>query len=194
MVNPRRPAACCNLNMLSEASSEVGTQNPRGLPISKKPSHYPLFHVFVSSSLSKNTCVHACLVVSVLCAAPWTVAHQASLSTESSRQECWSRVPFPTPGDRPDPGVEPDSLASPSLARGFFTTDDTFMSFTPVFVLKMNGQEEMVKGRKLASQHIKCQAQCQELGSLPKPSNLGQWGKGMGLTSSLRRFSYLTMA
>ena len=34
----------------------------------------------------------------------------------------------------------------------------------------------------------------QGLGSLPKPSNLGQWGKGMGLTSSLRKFSYLTMA
>ena len=40
---------------------------------------------------------------------PWTVAHQASLSMEFSRQEYWSGKPFPSPGDLPDPGIEPRS-------------------------------------------------------------------------------------
>ena len=42
---------------------------------------------------------------------PWTVAHQAPLSMGSSRQEYWSGFPFPSPGDFPDPGIEPTSSA-----------------------------------------------------------------------------------
>ena len=42
---------------------------------------------------------------------PWTVAHQAPLSMEFSGQEYWSGLPFPSPGDLPDPGIEPRSLA-----------------------------------------------------------------------------------
>ena len=38
---------------------------------------------------------------------PRTVAHQTPLSLESSRQEYWSKLPFPSPGDLPDPGIEP---------------------------------------------------------------------------------------
>ena len=52
----------------------------------------------------------------------WTVACQAPLSVGFSRQEYWSRVPFPTRGDLPDPGIEPISLESPALAGGFLTT------------------------------------------------------------------------
>ena len=52
---------------------------------------------------------------------PWTVARQAPLAMESSRQEYWSRLPLPTPGDLPV-GTEPVSLASPALAGRFFTT------------------------------------------------------------------------
>ena len=40
---------------------------------------------------------------------------------EFSRQEYWSRLPFPIPGDLPNRGTEPESLASPALAGGFFT-------------------------------------------------------------------------
>ena len=40
---------------------------------------------------------------------PWTVAYQAPLSMEFSRQEYWSGLPFPSPGDLPDPGNEPGS-------------------------------------------------------------------------------------
>ena len=42
---------------------------------------------------------------------PWTVACQAPLSMEFSRQEYWSGLPFPSPGDLPDPGIEPGSPA-----------------------------------------------------------------------------------
>ena len=46
-----------------------------------------------------------------LFATPWTVAYQAPPSTGFSRQEYWSGLPFPSPGDLPDPGIEPGSPA-----------------------------------------------------------------------------------
>ena len=46
-----------------------------------------------------------------LFATPWTVANQASPSMGFSRQEYWSGLPFPSPGDLPDPRIEPRSLA-----------------------------------------------------------------------------------
>ena len=48
----------------------------------------------------------------VLFATPWTVAHQAPLSREFSRQEYWSGLPFFPPRDLPDPGIEPTSSVS----------------------------------------------------------------------------------
>ena len=53
---------------------------------------------------------------------PWTAAHQTPLSMGFSRQEYWSGLPLPTPGDLPNPGIKPMTLASPELAGGFFTT------------------------------------------------------------------------
>ena len=44
-------------------------------------------------------------------ATPWTVAYQAPLSMGFSRQEYWSGLPFPSPGDLPDPGIKPGSPA-----------------------------------------------------------------------------------
>ena len=58
-----------------------------------------------------------------LFATPWTVAHQAPLPMGLSQQEYWSRLPFPSPGDLPNPGMEP---ASPALTGGFFTTGATW--------------------------------------------------------------------
>ena len=52
---------------------------------------------------------------------PWTVARQTPLSMGFSRQEYWSGLPCPLPGDLPDPGIEPAFLKSPALAGGFFT-------------------------------------------------------------------------
>ena len=46
-----------------------------------------------------------------LFATPWTVAYQAPPSMGFSRQECWSGLLFPSPGDLPDPGIEPRSPA-----------------------------------------------------------------------------------
>ena len=57
---------------------------------------------------------------------PWTVACQAPLSMEISRQEYWNGLPFSPPGDLPHPGIEPASLASPALSGGFFTTGATW--------------------------------------------------------------------
>ena len=58
----------------------------------------------------------------------WTVAHQASLSMGFSRQEYWSGLPCPSPGDLPDTGIKPTSLMSSALADGFFTTSATWNS------------------------------------------------------------------
>ena len=50
---------------------------------------------------------------------PWTVAHQAPPSMEFCRQEYWSGLPFPSPGDLPDPGIEPRSPALQADALPF---------------------------------------------------------------------------
>ena len=74
----------------------------RGRGVNKHPSRFQGVWLFVS---------------------PWTVAHQAPLSMGFSRQEYWSALPGPPPGDLPDPGIEP---VSPALAGGFFTTSATW--------------------------------------------------------------------
>ena len=56
---------------------------------------------------------------------PWTLDHQAPLSMGFSRQEYWSGLPCPPPGDLPDPGIDL-SLMSVALAGGFFTTSATW--------------------------------------------------------------------
>ena len=48
----------------------------------------------------------------------WPIAHQATLSMGFFRQEYWNGLPFPSPGDLPDPGIKPES---PALADGCFT-------------------------------------------------------------------------
>ena len=55
-----------------------------------------------------------------LFATPWTVAHQAPLSMGFSRQEYWSGLPFPSPGDLPDPGAGP---RSPALQADALTSE-----------------------------------------------------------------------
>ena len=80
-------------------------------------------------SLTLNA-VHSasvCICVLSLFSAPWTVAHQDPLPMEFSSQEYWRRFPFPTPGDLPDPGIQPGSISvSPALPGGFFTTSITW--------------------------------------------------------------------
>ena len=59
----------------------------------------------------------------------WTTVYQASLSMGFSREEYWSGLPFSSPENPPDPGIEPTSLVSPALAGGFFTTSTTWLSW-----------------------------------------------------------------
>ena len=68
-----------------------------------RASHVPVTHVYV--------CVCVCVCVSYLClfVTSWTVAHQAPLSMEFSRQEYWGWLPFPSPGHLPYPGIKPRS-------------------------------------------------------------------------------------
>ena len=67
-------------------------------------------------------CVCVCSVMSDSFATPWTVAHQTHLSVEFFRQEYWSELPFPTPGDLPDPGVWTCIFFISCMGRWFFTT------------------------------------------------------------------------
>ena len=62
------------------------------------------------------------------------------------RQEYWCGLPFPSPGDLPDPGMEPATLASPALANGFFATSATWdfnnLRYADVATLMVEGEEE----------------------------------------------------
>ena len=88
-------------------------------------SFYRLY--IISRLLMVLVCVCTQLLSSVqLFATPWTVAYQASLSMKFSRQEYWSTLPCPPPGDFPDPGIEPMSLTSPALVGKFFTSSATW--------------------------------------------------------------------
>ena len=58
----------------------------------------------------------SCLTLAI----PWTVAYQTLLSMEFSKQEHWSGLPFPSPGDLPDPGIE---LESPALQADSLLTE-----------------------------------------------------------------------
>ena len=66
------------------------------------------FFKILSVCLSVCVCVRALSHVRLF-SAPWTVAQQAPLSMEFSRQEYWSGLPFPSPGNLPDPGIEAGS-------------------------------------------------------------------------------------
>ena len=57
---------------------------------------------------------------------PWAIASQAPPAMEFSKQEYWSVLPFPPPGDLPHPGIEPMSLMSPALSGSFFPTSTTW--------------------------------------------------------------------
>ena len=63
-------------------------------------------------------------------ATPWTVAHKAPQSMEFSRQEYWSGLPFPSPGDLPNPGMEP---GSPTLQADSLPSEPPGK---PIFILK----------------------------------------------------------
>jgi len=80
---------------------------------------YKLLYVHFMDCLIAKSCLS-------LFATLWTVARQAPLSKGFSRQEYWSGLPCPPPGDLPDPGIKLLSLMSPVLAGRFFTSSSTW--------------------------------------------------------------------
>ena len=101
------------------------TEHLGNLPIKVNMDLFTKIFVFTclrSSRSAQQVCCCWTWVLSCahLFAMPWTVAHQASLSMEFSRKECWSGVPFPPPGGLPHPGTAP---TFPALGGGFLTTE-----------------------------------------------------------------------
>ena len=78
----------------------------------------PFLRLPVTYMLNECVLSHIQLIVT-----PWTLACQSPLSMRFSRQEHWSGLPFPPPGDLPDPGIEPASLVSPALQLACLPTD-----------------------------------------------------------------------
>ena len=71
-------------------------------------------------------------------ATPWTVARWAPPSVGFWRQEYWTGLSFPPPGDLPNPEIEPGSPASPRLAGSFFTTEPLGKPYTEqVFLINI---------------------------------------------------------
>ena len=93
----------------------------RGKTEERRDRKWEVYYVVIVYSL-----IHVQLFVT-----PWTVAHQTSLSMQFSRQEYWSEFPLPSPGDLPDPGIEP---MSPTLAGKFFTTEPPGKPGTMCFI------------------------------------------------------------
>ena len=83
-----------------------------------------------------------------LFATPRTVARQAPLSMGVSRQEYLNGLPFPSPGDLPDTGIEPVSLMSPALSGGFFTTNATWEALTQGIFQQEKSYQAWTMGRK----------------------------------------------
>ena len=85
--------------------------------------------------------VHVCVLSCLTLCDPMDYICQAPLSMESSRQEYWSGLPCPPPGDPPDPGIEPEP---PALAGGFFTARPLGKPVTPYSALKNSLQDHRV--------------------------------------------------
>ena len=106
---------------------------PVRMTISKKSTHNKCWRVWRKGSppalvlgckfvqLPCRTVLHVCVLSHVgFPATPWTADPQASLSMGFPRHKYWNGLPFPSPGDIPDPGIKSAFPVSPALAGGFF--------------------------------------------------------------------------
>ena len=89
----------------------------------------------IKYSLLRTVPVHS--VMSSSFVTPRTVAHQAPLSVDFSRQDYWSELSLPTPGELPHPGIEPLSFESPALTDGFFTTRPLGSHWELLFLIEL---------------------------------------------------------
>ena len=106
---------------------------------------------------------------------PWAAAHQAPLSMGFPRREYWSGLPFPSPGDLPNPGIEPKY---PALAGGFFITEPPGTPFWSIYYITKSFISErtaIILGEKMTIYLLygKC----------------GSWGR-VGLSLPLSSFAY----
>ena len=98
--------------------------------------------------IKPSVCMLSCFSCVQLFATQWTVAHQAPLSMGFSRQKYRRGLPFHTPGDLPNPGIETASLISPPLAVEFFTTSVTWGA------RKTQYQQSSTTWRKMIQEYI----------------------------------------
>ena len=85
-----------------------------------------MISLFLSHKRMLHVCVLSCFSCVRLFVTLWTVVRQVPLFMGFSRQEYWSGLPCPRPGDLPNPGIEPMSRMSSALAGEFFTTGTTW--------------------------------------------------------------------
>ena len=157
------------------------------------------FHLFYIPNIHIE-CVPACLRASVVChsATLWTVALQAPLSTGFSRQEYWSGLPCPPPGDLPDSGIEPAVLTSCALAGRLFTTSATWKSITCIImhICNMHIYMAVLFSRLVMSdslrphklQHARLPCPSPTPGVHPNPGPLSWWSH-LTISSSVVPFS-----
>ena len=99
----------------------------QGNPLQYSCLENPIGRGHCHPSKNQTACMHVSHFNGVqLCVTLWTVSSQAPLSMGFSRQEYWSGLPCPPPGDLPAPGIELVSLVSPALTGGFFITSTTW--------------------------------------------------------------------
>ena len=113
---------------MSRNRKEVGTglQTLRGQPaLGPYGSGRSLGHQGDSKEVHVAGVLFSHQVMSSSFVTLWTVAHQAPLSMRFHRQEHWSGLPCPPPGDIPNPGIKPWSLMPSALGGWFFTTSAT---------------------------------------------------------------------
>jgi len=110
----------------STTTTEGGKTKKKEKRIYRASQNIRMINVFLESLLSESfpslgvTPPYLCHSVMSNSATPWSIAHQAPLSMGFSRQEYWSGLPFPSPGDLPNPGIKP---RSPTLQADALTSE-----------------------------------------------------------------------
>ena len=130
-------------------------------------------------------CVCVCQSLShlQLFVAPWTVTHQTLPSMEFSRQEYWSEQPFPSPGDLPDPGIEP---VSPALQAGSLPSEppgkpQKTISCCKYFQVPADSRGDVLMSSLLQpftggpGQNVSCELRYFSLTSLLRRQGPGKW-------------------
>ena len=84
---------------------------------------------------------------------PMDCSPQAPLSMGFPREEYWSRLPFPPPGDLPDSGIEPASLIPPELEGEFFTTSTTWEALVGFYMAAEKDVSTIAKAKRTAQRH-----------------------------------------